>query len=618
LATNIDIILSWFKTGKKPTQKQFSDSWTSFWHKDEQIPQSAISDLSNVLATKVEQSQFDAHQIDENAHAALLNLKEDKGNKSNDVADISSVSKFPVWKVITDWVIDYFSAAKIKTILGITTLAGSNTGDQDLNGLITIATDQNISGIKTFLAGKLGLRNTANTFSSFLTNANTASRTYLLQNRNGTLADDIDLASKMNNPKGTTNYLPKFSSVTTIGSSRLFDDGTFLGVGTINSPTKDITLGYQIDREIGIEESNNANKGKNLMISAGRTIDYAPAGFTPLNDIKRKYFGLVQIANGDILASGENSIYKQDTTTGHFNPIIVLSNSAKGMFVDSNNNLFVAVGSTIQKQTNSTGPFVAETSITPKIFTIIDIAPNGDSYAVRAFVDNGGAADYIYKRTGNIGDFIPVGTIIGRWNCISCSKINGWIYASQWGSGLYQSKDNGTSWQLIYSFPNISNVLVLPNGTIYISQVYGSTPNYMYSVNNGVTFLDSGVPVLNYNIMRSIQNGNVFTFSPNTTQNMYVQSNYAPGLPNLDGGTLKLKAGSGKGTGQSRLQFITGQKTISGTDMQLDTLRGYIDENGYIVWLNMPVYANNIAAISDGLPVGAEYRTATGERRMVY
>ncbi len=44
----------------------------------------------------------------------------------------------------------------------------------------------------------LGFRNLLNTFTSFLTNACTASRTYLLQNRDGTLADDTDLATKQN------------------------------------------------------------------------------------------------------------------------------------------------------------------------------------------------------------------------------------------------------------------------------------------------------------------------------------------------------------------------------------------------------------------------------------
>lgn len=70
--TDINTILSWFKTGLKPTQTQFWASWQSFWHKDEQIPQSNIANLSATLNAKVEKSQFDAHTQDLNAHPTIL------------------------------------------------------------------------------------------------------------------------------------------------------------------------------------------------------------------------------------------------------------------------------------------------------------------------------------------------------------------------------------------------------------------------------------------------------------------------------------------------------------------------------------------------------------------
>lgn len=61
--TNINTILSWFKTGLKPTQAQFWASWLSFWHKDETIPQSSVSNLTTTLAAKAEKAQFDAEKI---------------------------------------------------------------------------------------------------------------------------------------------------------------------------------------------------------------------------------------------------------------------------------------------------------------------------------------------------------------------------------------------------------------------------------------------------------------------------------------------------------------------------------------------------------------------------
>lgn len=74
MATPINTILDWFKTGLKPTQAQFWASWASFWHKDETIPQSSISNLTSVLNAKTENSQFNAHKTDENAHPQLLKI----------------------------------------------------------------------------------------------------------------------------------------------------------------------------------------------------------------------------------------------------------------------------------------------------------------------------------------------------------------------------------------------------------------------------------------------------------------------------------------------------------------------------------------------------------------
>lgn len=51
-------IYDWFMTAKKPTQAQFWSSWGSFRHKDESIPQSDITNLTNVLNAKAETSQL--------------------------------------------------------------------------------------------------------------------------------------------------------------------------------------------------------------------------------------------------------------------------------------------------------------------------------------------------------------------------------------------------------------------------------------------------------------------------------------------------------------------------------------------------------------------------------
>ncbi|MDI1257327.1 MAG: hypothetical protein PSV16_14630 [Flavobacterium sp.] len=43
MITALSIIKDWFKTGKKPTERQFSDTWDSFWHKSEGIPKNRIA-----------------------------------------------------------------------------------------------------------------------------------------------------------------------------------------------------------------------------------------------------------------------------------------------------------------------------------------------------------------------------------------------------------------------------------------------------------------------------------------------------------------------------------------------------------------------------------------------
>lgn len=53
---------------------------------------------------------------------------------------------------------------------------------------------------------KINFKNALNTITSFLTNANTVARTYIFQDRNGTIADDTDLALKENLSNKVTDF----------------------------------------------------------------------------------------------------------------------------------------------------------------------------------------------------------------------------------------------------------------------------------------------------------------------------------------------------------------------------------------------------------------------------
>ncbi len=74
MATNINTLLQWFTTGKKPTQQEFWDSWKSFWHKEEIIPQAVIENLNQDLDSKTNNDDFLAHLSNPLAHSEMREL----------------------------------------------------------------------------------------------------------------------------------------------------------------------------------------------------------------------------------------------------------------------------------------------------------------------------------------------------------------------------------------------------------------------------------------------------------------------------------------------------------------------------------------------------------------
>jgi hypothetical protein len=111
---------------KEPTITSGTSS--EYWRGDktfQTLDKNAIG-LNNVDNTS------DANKPISTLQATAISLKEDSSNKSISTTDSASTTKFPVWSAI----VSYFDISRIKTILGITTLSGSNTGDQDLSGLV--------------------------------------------------------------------------------------------------------------------------------------------------------------------------------------------------------------------------------------------------------------------------------------------------------------------------------------------------------------------------------------------------------------------------------------------------------------------------------------------------
>lgn len=78
---SLNTIKNWFKTGLKPTQAQFWDTWDSFRHKSEKVPAADVEGIDALLLAKADKAVLDDHLTNTEAHAPLFLAKEDKNQK---------------------------------------------------------------------------------------------------------------------------------------------------------------------------------------------------------------------------------------------------------------------------------------------------------------------------------------------------------------------------------------------------------------------------------------------------------------------------------------------------------------------------------------------------------
>ena len=407
---------------------------------------------------------------------------------------------------------------------------------------------------------------------------------------------------------GTANFLMKWLTATTATVSRIWDTGTFLGIGTVNTPTKDLTFGNQGNREIGVEESSNAVVGRDLIVKAGRTINYTNGLFNFYYSFGGKF--ILENDTNDLYVSTERNTYKRTNSVGDFNLEV---NPEGGHVVDMklgfDNNIFIIKNTNLYVQYNSSGAYLAypTTGVSGSPIGIEINRVTRDIFIVTS-------TQKLFKQTAGIGSFVDLNVIprtYSRLAITSSGKLFAWVYSQ----GMFEF--NGTEFMSKFSINNSIYNCVLTTSKIsqdlYISDGYSTSPVLKYDTETLIlSTLVSGVN--NASCIASKKDGSLLL----VTYSSILIKETATGTANLDGGTLKQVAGTGKGTGKSRFEIYTGQKLASGTDMQIETLREYIDENGYHVYTSMPVYADNAAAIAGGLPIGCEYRTATGVKMIVY
>lgn len=83
----------------------------------------------------------------------------------------------------------------------------------DVSGKEDVSNKDSSNGYVGLTLFKINFKNALNTFTSFFTNSNTASRTYTFQDRNGVIADDTDLAGKENSLPSKIGSALKFLRV---------------------------------------------------------------------------------------------------------------------------------------------------------------------------------------------------------------------------------------------------------------------------------------------------------------------------------------------------------------------------------------------------------------------
>jgi hypothetical protein len=491
----------------------------------------------------------------------------------------------------------------------------------DLSNFIDKTTAQDVIGLKTFLYDKFGLRNFANTFTSYFRNFNTASRKYTLQDKDGTLADLQDVATKMDKPiDGEVDFIPKFSSEYEQVNSRLKDTGNAFGIGTSYSPTHAITLGNDSDKFIAVEESDAYTKGRDFNSAAGRANDYRVNSVFNSLATGFSFVSIAMNSSGDLYClTGGGVLYKRVSGDSDFNIITISHTTFREIGFTFDDRLYgvdgtgATYGLYIQNTVDDDftrylrGPYGTRSGT---------IASNGDIYTCGNHLGNGQIlkipfGDTVYQEVPN--------TVGKAWINMT-SSIDGDIYAVVRNGNIYKQTKGIGEFIPISAVRDWYDIECLSNGNIFASTTKGD----IFIQYQGVgEFTESSQIISNWGALTSDTNNNVYCINGGsnlqvTSGDLYFLSSSNKGTINLDGGTRRNIAGTGKGLGESNIEDWTGQQKENGTDMQVSTLRRKVNNLGHTILYSTPTYEDNAAALLGGLEIGTEYKTSTGVKMEVF
>ena len=171
---------------------------------------------------------------------------------------------------------------------------------------------------------------------------------------------------------------------------------------------------------------------------------------------------------------------------------------------------------------------------------------------------------------------------------------NGDVFAAVAGGSIYKIS-NGTTvlTDLVQTARNYYGITT--NGTdVYVAVLNG---DIWKQTNNIGTFQATGQVSRGYYSLL-LMTSNILYAGGYNISNLFTVNLNSLGTANLQGGTLKLTSGTGKGTGASDIELYTGQVLASGTDMQTATLRAKINNTGL---MTLPSVTNALIEANDEL-----------------
>ena len=375
---------------------------------------------------------------------------------------------------------------------------------------------------------------------------------------------------------GTTNYLIKYGTSTTQATSRIQDTGTYIGISTINPPAKDLTFVGTKTIEIGLEDYSPILAGKDLNISAGRSVNFAYGAFSKLNfgNGGANGYGGLHISPTTNVAYIVQRYSSLQTSTYPYTSMVdtgIGTGSAFAVYMTPQNNLYMTDYGNIYKRTNNTGAFVSQASLGSAYAKGITSTSNGDLY----YCIEGGD---IYKQTNQTGTPTALGQTTRSWTGLAADASDN-IYACVNGGDVYKRVGTGNFIAMGYTTRNYTCITITPIGDVYLGDASGNVWKQTLGAGAPALFAAVGLGIVGITC-DSYSNLYITIGSAVTGADVYFNLNSTTGTADLQGGTLKLNAGTGKGIGDSNLDFYTGQKTTSGTDMQTATLRTRINNEG--------------------------------------